>query len=149
MAFFRSTGFLWRHRILGLAPVCSFPLLVFADPMPPVFSIFRQYADPRYLCLFAVLPFTIWFVIESLGFTCRSFLTLFTPSMPFATASARDFCEASATVPFSVITEFTQSTLIVESRRSLSAASAVLVLNHSQLSSMPWPIVLEPLSFSY
>src|SRR5215204_5644815 len=41
------------------------------------------------------------------------------------------------------------STFIVESRRSSAAARAVLVLNQIQLSFIPWPIVLEPLSRSY
>src|ERR1041384_964560 len=69
--------------------------------------------------------------------------------MPLATFSALVFCAAVATVPFKVTTSLVTSTLIVESRRSVAAANAALVLNQIQLSFMPWPIVLEPLSFSH
>src|SRR5580765_7881357 len=38
---------------------------------------------------------------------------------------------------------------MVESRKSLVVRRAALVLNQIQLSLTPWPIVLDPLSFSY
>src|SRR5688572_13410828 len=38
---------------------------------------------------------------------------------------------------------------MVDCRRSAVVNNAALVLNHNQLSFIPWPIVLEPLSASY
>ena len=54
--------------------------------------------------------------------TLNWFLTLLTPSTAFATVSARVFWAALATVPVSVTTSLSTSTLIVESRRSSAAA---------------------------
>jgi hypothetical protein len=60
------------------------------------------------------------FVIESFGATLSSFLTLFTPSMPFATVAALVFCAAFSTDPFNVRHRLRTSTLIVGLRdRSL------------------------------
>src|ERR1043165_6208250 len=75
------------------------------------------------------------------------FLTLVTPSTDFATVSARDLCAALATVPVSVTTPLSTSTLIVESRRSSAAARSKRVLTQSQPSFKPVPTV-RPDSFA-
>src|ERR1044071_9336358 len=75
------------------------------------------------------------------------FFTLVTPSTDFATASARVFWAALATVPVSVTTPLSTSTLIVESRRSSAAARSKRVLTQSQPSFKPVPTV-RPDSFA-
>src|SRR5687767_8768125 len=97
----------------------------------------------------AVGPDSFWcylFVFPD-GVTLSMFFTLLTPSTDLAIVAARALCGAVATVPVSVTTSLSTSTLIVESLRSSAAANSNLVLAHSQPSLSPLPI-LRPKSFA-
>src|SRR5688572_10921800 len=72
--------------------------------------------------------------------TTKLFLTLATPST-FATCAALVFCACVATVPESVTTASSTSTLIVESLRSSVVAKTARALVQSQPSFAPVPIV--------